>query len=307
MKNLAIIIPTKNRASLLSIALTYYDKNNFDCLFYIIDSSRDDEYLETVNFLKSSNLNILHERYMEKGVGAAIAYATRRLPESIRYVTQISDDDLHISKSAILRAIKFLHENKFSGAYGPTINDDPSRFFGLLSLSMATGKAYSSHDRINRVRTFLEADSNLVFGLFERERFELAYSRSSTDIRDSNILSSDIGISVRHLLNGPIYYIEDLVTYRLIDGAKSRINVDYYNQELSNHYLNSFFKFLADDYQLSSTEVDQMRNYFPDLYVTRKLSAKAGGRRIRNRITYSLQRLIANYKLGLVTRDIRGR
>ena len=172
--NLAIIIPTKNRAFWVDKVLKYYSDLNFSGSLIIVDSSEEkiSEEVDYFNLYKSLDFNIIYNSSLS--IHEAIAVGVKSLPPRIKYVIQTGDDDF-ICTANLSKFIDFLEINSdFSTVYGEAFaiglrKSARDKIVTSWCSRYWNGFTIESNNPLSRVNELLKSYLNLEFAIRRKE------------------------------------------------------------------------------------------------------------------------------------------
>lgn len=170
--NITIIIPTRNRFDELKKLLLYYKKNNFNGSIFLVDSSHENNFKKTKNFLKKlNNKKIKHYRFIGRPFECT-KYVSKKI--KTKYVCWSGDDDYYIVKG-MQDTIRILEKNnKIDAVNGLSILAKilkNKNFFSYKRFSIYENFYSSNPNPIKRLIKILNEYRVPIFSIFRSKLF----------------------------------------------------------------------------------------------------------------------------------------
>ena len=229
LKDLTIVVPTKNRPLWLLRVFKYYSEYNFQGKILIADSS-DERLLSQIKkqVHKFQNLNIKILHYPDLNCESAIYSASKNIVTS--YSVFLADDDI-ILLGGLIEAVNFLKKNKtYVGAVGKsfmfgTINGSP--FGKINSVIDYNLRSYDNEDSYKRIEDYFSDIKALCFAVVKTEVFKKSYEIiiSLEKLYQTFILGENLQ-AICYLTEGKIIKLENEYLIRQFHSANNYHNIN---------------------------------------------------------------------------------
>ena len=303
LKELTIIIPTKNRLFWIKRILEYYSKNFFLGKLILADSSENHIHLDIIKLTKNyQNLNIKVLYVPNYNCDMAINAACEII--DTEYSVYLADDDL-ILIVGLSEAIKYLNNNmQYSGAVGKsymisTLNNQP---FGKISnLTDYNLRSYDDNDKLKRLNSYFNDTRALCFAVTRTKIFIESYKNimKLDRLYQTYVFGENLQAAV-YLGNGKIINTQNDYLVRQAHPENTYHKMDFQNWsnskgfEDSENYLSNYIKNLFNfkkDY-----EIDLMiKSYF------KKFKSNFVKRKNNNKYLFSFK----NFKIRKILKIIK--
>lgn len=170
MRNVAIIIPSKNRLDYCLAQIRYYKKYNYDGLLVIVDSSSKSNFTKLqreAQKLCYPDLKLFHKSFLS--THEAIEFGLRQVESECKYYVFSGDDDFFVV-NGIYKATRFLDMNPdFIGVVGKAIVAQHITLENQIGIGWVRTywkpKDISDENRLKRVKQVSTNYINLEFAI----------------------------------------------------------------------------------------------------------------------------------------------
>ena len=166
MKNLTLLIPTKNRHLILKKTLTYYINNKLDFKILILDSSNKKNFELNKKFIK--NHKYINHFKMYRWTSEVLKKSKKYIKSD--YISYSGDDDIFCIKN-LKYFINFLENNKnYIGIHGKAITADFTNGF-LNYTSQYKFNEIKRSTPSKRLEEFFQNYTTLMFSITRKNYF----------------------------------------------------------------------------------------------------------------------------------------
>ena len=221
IKEIALLIPTKNRTIFLKRVLLYYKKINFSGTLAIGDSSTGDYLIDNKKIYESMKgfINITYQTFPDKN----LCQTSHELLKNVKtkFVAEVHDDNFIVPDS-IGKCIEYLNNNSdYSAARGlgvsiKTKNDEP---FGRIFKCVKKKQPSSESDSASTRLVSLYGDySDIHYAVHRTEIYREVFKNSH--INDNNFFN--VMTTANTFVLGKVKELDTLHVIRHIQGPQGR-------------------------------------------------------------------------------------
>jgi glycosyltransferase domain-containing protein len=235
IKEITLLIPTKNRSIFLKRVLSYYKNINFTGTLAIGDSSTGDYLIDNKKIYESmkGHININYETFPDK----SLCQTNHELLKNVKtkFVAEVHDDNFIVPDS-IGKCIEYLKNNTdYSAARGlgvsiKTKNDEP---YGRLIKCVKKKQPSSESDSASSRLASLYGDySDIHYAVHRTEIYREVFKNSH--INDNNFFN--VMTTANTFILGKVKELDTLHVIRQIQGSQGRKAFLKNNPESINVY-----------------------------------------------------------------------
>ena len=218
-----LVIPTINRSDFIIKYLTYLKNNQFECQVLIGDSSNEEHYEKTENFIKNFNCKYEIRQYLHPNLYPHQCIQKMLNDVSCPYCMFICDDDILIVDT-LKKCINFLKDNSdYSGVGGVAIGanlpfDD---YDNIVNTWHYRVRAMSGETAVDRVNDLMSNYRVIAYSLARTEQFK---KRWPTDDRnhDKGIGTEILPCAVL-VAQGKVEMLDDLFVVRQLHDRRIKL------------------------------------------------------------------------------------
>jgi len=235
IKEITLLIPTKNRTIFLKRVLLYYKKMNFSGTLAIGDSSTGDFLIDNKKIYESMRgfINITYQTYPDKN----LCQTSHELLKNVKtkFVAEVHDDNFIVPDS-IGKCIEYLKNNSdYSAARGlgvsiKTKNDEP---YGRLIKCVKKKQPSSESDSASSRLASLYGDYSDIHYAIHRTKIYREVLKNS-HIKDNNFFH--IMTTANTFVLGKVKELDTLHVIRHIQSPKGRRVFNRNHPESTNTY-----------------------------------------------------------------------
>lgn len=206
--DISVIIPTKNRKSMLEEAIkSVLEQKNVSVEIIIVDDNSNDDTAQYVKKLMEENSNIKYI-FNDKCLFAHESRKRGFINSTGKYIIFMDDDDFYIDDTFFYKAIEILEkDSSISVTIGATVDYKDNEKKSKIDLK-ASGKI-SKDEYVNLFNIYYPKPQSTISAVFRKENLIKA------DLQNSKMIN-DTCIYLYGILGGNVYIINEAVAiYRI--------------------------------------------------------------------------------------------